>query len=31
MVNSIIPIGVNINIDCDNPKIEILDEFLCDI
>ena len=28
MANSVIPIGVNMKIDCDNKKVEIVDEFL---
>ena len=28
MANSVIPIGVNVKIDCDNEKVEIVDEFL---
>lgn len=28
IVNSVIPIGVNMKIDCEKKQIEILDEFL---
>ena len=28
IINSTIPIGVNINIDCSNEKIEIVEQFL---
>lgn len=28
IANSVIPIGVNVKIDCDNEKVEIVDEFL---
>lgn len=30
IVNAVIPIGVDININCDDKKIEIIDEFLLD-
>lgn len=30
MVNAVIPIGVNVKIDSDNSKIDVLDEFLLD-
>lgn len=30
MINAVIPVGVNIKIDTDNSKVEVLDEFLSD-
>lgn len=30
MVNSVIPIGVNMKLDTDNKKVEITEEFLKD-